>query len=155
MLVVGKVGYGLGENTNGLRETRLTPDEQYTHITLWTLVASNMLIGCDVAQMDDFTLSLLSNNEVIAIDQDILGKQADRVFKDDNIEIWARPLADGGQAVGIFNVSDQDVIYDLNTYKPATEARIVRDLWRQKNLSPDEHVMIIFPHGCRYLKIVK
>jgi len=114
MLVVGKVGYGLGENTDGLRETRLTPDEQYTHITLWTLVASNLLIGCDISQMDDFTLNLLSNNEVIAIDQDILGKQADRVFKDDDIEIWARPLADGSQAVGIFNVSDKDVTYTLD-----------------------------------------
>ena len=154
MLVVGKVGYGLGENTNGLRETRLTPDEQYTHITLWTLVASNMLIGCDIAQMDDFTLNLLSNNEVNAIDQDVLGKQADRIFKDDNIEIWARPLADGSQAVGIFNVSDKDITYDLKNYQPAINARIVRDLWRQKNLSPNERTWIIPPHGCRYLKLM-
>ena len=153
MLVVGKVGYGLGENTDGLRETRLTPDEQYTHITLWTLVASNMLIGCDIAQMDDFTLNLLCNNEVNAIDQDILGKQADRVFKDDNIEIWARPLADGSQAVGIFNVSDKDVTYDLNTYQPAVDAHLVRDLWRQKNLSKNERTWTIPAHGCRYLKL--
>ena len=153
MLVVGKVGYGLGENTNGLRETRLTPDEQYTHITLWTLVASNMLIGCDIAQMDDFTLNLLCNNEVNAIDQDILGKQADRVFKDENIEIWARPLADGSQAVGVFNVSDKDVTYDLDTYQPDVDAYLVRDLWRQKNLSKDERTWIIPAHGCRYLKL--
>jgi hypothetical protein len=154
MLVVGKVGYGLGENTNGLRETRLTPDEQYTHITLWTLVSSNMLIGCDIAQMDDFTLNLLCNNEVNAIDQDVLGKQADRVFKDDNIEIWARPLADGSQAVGIFNVSDTDVTYDLKDYQPASNARIIRDLWRQKNLSQDERSWTIPMHGCRYLKLM-
>ncbi len=168
MLVVGKVGYGLGENTNGLRETRLTPDEQYTHITLWTLVASNMLIGCDIAQMDDFTLSLLSNNEVNAIDQDILGKQADRVFKDDNIEIWARPLADGGQAVGIFNVGDNDVTYTLDNSQfsilnfplgpqgrlPEQEFSTVRDLWRQKNLSSNERTWMIPAHGCRYLKLM-
>ena len=155
MLVVGKVGYGLGENTNGLRETRLTPDEQYTHITLWTLVASNMLIGCDIAQMDDFTLSLLCNNEVNAIDQDVLGKQADRVYtsQEGAIEVWARPLADGSQAVGIFNVSDKNITYDLNTYQPASNARIVRDLWRQKNLSQAERSWTIPSHGCRYLKI--
>ena len=184
MLVVGKVGYGLGENTNGLRETRLTPDEQYTHITLWTLVASNMLIGCDIAQMDDFTLNLLSNNEVNAIDQDILGKQADRVFKDESIEVWARPLADGSQAVGIFNVSEKDVTYTLDNSKfiihnsqlindnvngnsPQTtnvlpiegesegvfQFSTVRDVWRQKNLSPDERTWTIPPHGCRYLKL--
>lgn len=113
-----------------------------------------MLIGCDIAQMDDFTLGLLCNNEVNAIDQDILGKQADRVYKDDRIEIWSRPLVDGGQAVGIFNVSDNVVTYDLNTYQPATDASIVRDLWRQKNLSPTERTWTIPPHGCRYLKLM-
>ena len=79
-----------------------------------------MLIGCDIAQMDDFTLNLLSNNEVNAIDQDILGKQADRVFKDESIEIWARPLADGSQAVGIFNVSEKDVTYTLDNSQWST-----------------------------------
>lgn len=133
-----------------------TPDEQYTHITLWTLVASNMLIGCDIAQMDDFTLNLFSNNEVNAIDQDILGKQADRVFKDDDIEIWARPLADGSQAVGIFNVSEKDVTSSLdNTPFSILNSHFssVRDLWRQKDLSPNERTWIIPSHGCRYLKI--
>lgn len=65
MLVVGKVGW-----SNNLRDSRLTPDEQYTHITLWSLLAANMLIGCDIAQIDDFTFNLLCNNEVNAVNQD-------------------------------------------------------------------------------------
>ena len=123
-----------------------------------------MLIGCDIAQMDDFTLNLLSNNEVNAIDQDILGKQADRVFKDESIEIWARPLADGSQAVGIFNVSEKDVTYTLDNSQWSTnnsqfsiinsQLSSVRDLWRQKNLSPNERTWTIPPHGCRYLKLM-
>ena len=154
MLVVGKVGYGLGENTTGLRETRLTPDEQYTHITLWTIVSSNMLIGCDIAQMDDFTLSLLCNNEVNAINQDILGKQADRVLKEGDIEVWSRPLADGAIAVGIFNVGDTDQQVDMKALIPAKEpAKTIRDLWRQKDLSPSELNCTIPLHGCRYLKV--
>ena len=165
MLVVGKVGYGLGENTNGLRETRLTPDEQYTHITLWTLVASNMLIGCDIAQMDDFVLGLLCNNEVNAINQDLLGKQADRVLKEGDIEVWSRPLADGAIAVGIFNTGDSDQQVDMKTLIPqpssivnyqlsiVTSSPIVRDLWRQKNLSEGELSCTIPAHGCRYLKV--
>ena len=154
MLVVGKVGYGLGENTNGLRETRLTPDEQYTHITLWTLVSSNMLIGCDISQMDDFTLGLLCNNEVNAIDQDLLGKQADRTLKDGDIEVWSRPLADGAIAVGIFNVGETDLQVDMKALIPAKEPiRNVRDLWRQKDLSEDELNCTIPLHGCRYLKV--
>jgi alpha-galactosidase len=100
MLVVGKVGWG-----PKLHPTGLTPDEQYTHITLWCLLASPMLIGCDMTQLDDFTLSLLSNDEVLAVDQDPLGKQATRVKEDleAGTEIWARPLADGTTAVGLFN----------------------------------------------------
>ena len=154
MLVVGKVGYGLGENTKGLRETRLTPDEQYTHITLWTIVSSNMLIGCDIAQMDDFTLGLLCNNEVNAIDQDILGKQADRALKDGDIEVWSRPLADGAIAIGIFNVGEKDQQVDINALITAKEqAKTIRDLWRQKNLSPSELKCTIPLHGCRFLKV--
>jgi alpha-galactosidase len=100
MLIVGKVGWG-----PKLHPTGLTPDEQYTHITLWCLLASPMLIGCDMTQLDDFTLSLLSNDEVLAVDQDSLGKEATRVKEDTEagIEIWARPLADGTIAVGLFN----------------------------------------------------
>ena len=150
MLVVGKVGWGRGE----LRESRLTPDEQYSHITLWTLLASNMLIGCDIAQMDDFTVKLLCNNEVNAINQDMLGKQADLTNKVGDIEIWSRPLADGSIAVGIFNVGDKDLQVDMKSLIPAEQpAKVIRDVWRQKNLSDNELNCTIPLHGCRYLKV--
>lgn len=146
MLIVGKVGW-----SSNLRDSRLTPDEQYTHITLWTLLASNMLIGCDIAQMDDFTIGLLCNNEVNAVNQDILGKQADRVSQAGDIEVWARPLADGSQAIGIFNVGNEDVKVDIRKYAPA--AKTIRDLWRQKDLSADELTCTIPTHGCKYIKV--
>ncbi len=100
MLVVGKVGWG-----PKLHPTGLTADEQYTHISLWCLLAAPLLIGCDLTQMDDFTLGLLTNDEVLAVDQDPLGKQATRVKEDPaaGVEVWARPLADGTIAVGLFN----------------------------------------------------
>jgi hypothetical protein len=98
MLVVGKVGW-----SNNLRDSRLTPDEQYTHISLWSLLAANMLIGCDLSQLDDFTFNLLCNNEVNAVNQDILGHQAHKDVEEDGMQIWSRDLADGGKAVGIFN----------------------------------------------------
>ena len=149
MLIVGKVGW-----SSNLRDSRLTPDEQYTHITLWTLLASNMLIGCDIAQMDDFTIGLLCNNEVNAINQDILGKQADRVSKDGDIEVWARPLSDGSQAIGIFNVGDEDQQFDIKKFAPnAASAGTIRDLWRQKDLTPSELVCTIPTHGCKYIKV--
>ena len=146
MLIVGKVGW-----SSNLRDSRLTPDEQYTHITLWTLLASNMLIGCDIAQMDDFTIGLLCNNEVNLVNQDILGLQADRISTDDNIEVWARPLADGSQAIGIFNVGDEDQQVNLTKYIPKSQT--IRDLWRQRDLNPGEMNCIIPTHGCRYIKV--
>ena len=151
MLIVGKVGW-----SSNLRDSRLTPDEQYTHISLWTLMASNMLIGCDISQMDDFTVGLLCNNEVNAVNQDILGRQAERVVEDGSIHIFKRPLADGSYAVGIFNVGDEDVNIDLQRYLPQMGAQrltAVRDLWRQKDLSATDLRYFLPSHGVKYLKV--
>lgn len=153
MLIVGKVGW-----SSNLRDSRLTPDEQYTHITLWTLLASNMLIGCDIAQMDEFTIGLLCNNEVNAINQDILGQQADRMFqyKDEGIEVWGRSLADGSRAFGIFNVGSEDKLLDIRQVIPSiSDHETIRDLWRQKDLTTTELTCTIPSHGCRYLKVTK
>ena len=151
MLIVGKVGW-----SNNLRDSRLTPDEQYTHISLWTLLASNMLIGCDIAQMDEFTVSLLCNNEVNAVNQDILGKQAQRVVQDGAVQIWTRPLSDGAYAVGIFNVGTTDVKVDFKKYfgeMGIGSLKSVRDLWRQKDLSTSDVNYFIPTHGVKYLKV--
>ena len=151
MLIVGKVGW-----SNNLRDSRLTPDEQYTHISLWTLLASNMLIGCDIAQMDEFTVSLLCNHEVNAVNQDILGKQAQRVVLDGNIQIWSRPLSDGSYAVGIFNVGKDDARVDFKKYfkeMGINSLQSVRDLWRQQDLSTSDVNYFIPTHGVKYLKI--
>lgn len=151
MLIVGKVGW-----SSNLRDSRLTPDEQYTHISLWTLMASNMLIGCDISQMDDFTVGLLCNNEVNAVNQDILGRQAERVVEDGSIQIFKRPLADGSYALGVFNVGDEDVNIDLQRYLQQIGAQkftAVRDLWRQKDLSATDLRYFLPSHGVKYLKV--
>lgn len=150
MLCVGKVGW-----SDKLRDSRLTPDEQYTHISLWSLLAANMLIGCDIAQMDDFTLSLLCNNEVNAVNQDVLGLQARPVYSEDGIQVWMRRLADGGRAVGIFNLGDKHatVSYSRILDSCGLQRRTsVRDLWRQTDL-PREGSCFIPTHGVKYLKV--
>ena len=100
MLVVGHVGWGRAEKP---RPTNLTPNEQLTHISLWALQAAPLLTGNDLSQMDDFTTNLLGNREVLAINQDPLGKAAGRVWADNWTQVWARPLSDGTMAVGLFN----------------------------------------------------
>ena len=150
MLVVGKVG-GWG---NQLRDSRLTPDEQYSHISLWSLLAANMLIGCDLSQIDDFTFNLLCNNEVNAVNQDVLGVQAHRDFFEGAIHVWSRPLADGSRAVGIFNLDTEPAEADLAGILDRIGLKgvgTVRDLWRQQDIPAVTYV--IPPHGVRLIKV--
>ncbi len=113
--------------------TFLTPNEQYTHVSLWAMVGSPLLIGCDLTTMDDFTKNLLMNDEVIAVSQDRLGKTAKRIRKWDAENVWVRPLANGSTAVAL-----------VNRYPFAREIKVsfdelgqsgqcwVKDLWTQK-----------------------
>jgi len=148
MLIVGRLGWSAN-----LRDTNLTPDEQYTHISLWCLLASNLLIGCDLTEMDDFTHNLLCNNEVIAVNQDILGKQAAQVVNQDSIQVWMRPLSDGTHAVGIFNLNDTDATVDFAKYLPTLglKGTQYRDLWRQEDTR--ETKFFIPSHGVKLLKV--
>ncbi len=100
MLVVGMLGWG-----PDIRPTRLTTHEQLTHITLWSLLAAPLILGCDLTRLDDFTLTLLTNPEVIEVDQDPAGHAARRVWRRGLAEVWARELYDGSRAVGLFNRS--------------------------------------------------
>lgn len=131
MLIVGQVGWG---NTH---PTRLTPDEQYTHISLWCLLASPLLIGCDMEKFDDFTLNLLSNDEVLVVDQDELGKGATCIINHGDVRVYEKNLADGGRAVGFFNLGVKAAEMQFNEFAPLglTGKQHVRDLWRQKNLA--------------------
>jgi len=131
MLIVGEVGWGR------THPTRLTADEQYTHISLWCLLSAPLLIGCDMEKFDDFTLSLLSNDEVLAVDQDSLGKGARCVISHDSVRVYEKDLQDGGRAIGFFNLGVQPVELSFNEFAPLglTCRQHVRDLWRQKNLT--------------------
>jgi alpha-galactosidase len=129
MLVVGMVGWG------NLHPTTLTPNEQYTHISLWCLLCSPLLIGCDMAQLDDFTLGLLTNDEVLEVNQDPLGKQAGLVFRKGNLEVWAKDMQDGSKAVGLFNRGRVESPLTVKwSDLGISGTQVVRDLWRQKDL---------------------
>lgn len=130
MLIVGRLNAYRGN-----RPTRLTPNEQYAHISLWCLLASPLLIGCDLTQLDDFTLGLLTNDEVLEVNQDPLGRQAGRVMQKDGMEVWAKTMEDGSKAVGLFNrnVNAGAVTVTWADLHISGE-QIVRDLWRQKDL---------------------
>jgi alpha-galactosidase len=130
MLVVGWVGWG-----PSLHPTRLTPDEQYTHISLWSLLSAPLLIGCDLERLDEFTLNLLTNDEVLAVDQDPLGRPAAPVLRRASWQIWLKQLAGGSRAMGVFNTGDATLALDVPLHDLGlTGAWSARDLWRQKDL---------------------
>ncbi len=129
MLVVGKVGWGTP------RDNRLTHDEQFSHFTLWCMTASPLLLGCDLSQLDPFTLDLVTNDEVLDVDQDPLGKPAGSKVKNGDTEIWSRPLWDGTIAVALFNRGEAQT--DITVKWPdvgISGKQPVRDLWKKKDL---------------------
>jgi alpha-galactosidase len=130
MLVVGYVGWSAK-----VRPTRLTPNEQYTHISLWCLLCAPLLIGCDMTKLDDFTLNLLTNDEVLEVNQDPLGRAAGRVAKDGVKEIWAKDMEDGSKAVGLFNLGEESSTVTVKWSDLGFHGKQkVRDLWRQQDL---------------------
>ncbi|MBN1505879.1 MAG: NPCBM/NEW2 domain-containing protein [Sedimentisphaerales bacterium] len=134
MLVVGKVGWG-----PTLHDTHLTPNEQYTHISLWCLLCSPLLIGCDLKQLDEFTLNLLTNDEVLEVNQDPLGEQATRIARDGELEVWAKRMEDGSTAVGLFNRDEVEKPVTAKFTDLNVKGKVrVRDLWRQKDLGTFE-----------------
>ena len=152
MLVVGTLGWG-----PSLHPTRLSGNEQITHITLWSMLAAPLLIGCDLTQMDDFTKRVLMNDEVVEIDQDTLGKPATRVWKDGYAEVWTRPLADGAYAVALFNRGSErmDVRADWKRDLNLSRTPRVRDLWLRKELGrlAGGHTAAVPAHGAVLLKV--
>jgi alpha-galactosidase len=114
---------------------RMTPEEQYTHMSLWALLASPLLIGCDMTKMSPFTVSLLGNDEVLDVNQDPLGKQAGRIALQRETQVWAKDLEDGSKAVGLFNLGEQPAKVTVTWEQLGAKGpQVVRDLWRQKNL---------------------
>ncbi|MBS1512117.1 MAG: alpha-galactosidase [Bacteroidetes bacterium] len=151
MMIVGQVGWG-----EHLHNTRLTPDEQYTHVSLWSLLSAPLLIGCDLSKLDDFTLNLLTNDDVIAVNQDVLGKQAKQVRVTSTYQVWIKDLADGSKAVGIFNLGDNsDVIRFYWSELNVSKTQQVRDLWRQQDLGAFTNMFAtrVPAHGVTLIKI--
>ncbi len=153
MLMVGVVGKG------STHPTHLTPNEQVLHLSLWCLLSSPLLIGCDLTRLDPLTLALLTNDEALDINQDPLGKPAGRISKDANDgEVWARPLFDGTRAVGLVNGDTEPRTLTVRwTDIGLSGPQPVRDLWLHKNAGAfsSSYSVEVPAHGAVLLKIGK
>ena len=139
----------------------LTADEEYSHVSLWALLSSPMMIGCDLSKIGDFTLSLLTNGEVLDINQDALGIPATKIEEEKGeFAIYEKNLEDGSVAVGLFNLSSKPrklgfFPYLLGVY---VNGVTVRDLWRQEDVAHlkdkwDRWETEVAPHGVALVKV--
>ena len=140
----------------------MTPTEYRTHMSLWALTKAPLLIGCDVRNISKDTLDLLTNPEVIAVNQDALGIQGRKVRIDvgNSTDVWAGALVDGSRVVVTLNRADtgnRSIVVsfaDLG-WQPTSRVQ-VRDLWSRKDLGEFQGNYAssnIPPHGSQMLKI--
>ena len=152
MLMVGYVGFG------NPHPTHLKPNEQITHISLWSLLSSPLLIGCDLTRLDAFTKALLTNDDVLDVNQDPLGRPAGRIAETADTQIWARPLFDDTHAVGLVNLgSDKMDITVTWSQLGLSGSQPVRDLWQRKDLGTfkNGYTVSVPAHGTVLIKVGK
>lgn len=134
MLPLGRLSVGhrsVGED----RRSKLTHPEQMTLMSLWSLLPAPLMVGADLPANDPWTLALLTNADVLAVNQDALGAAGHPIFTKDEWQVWSKPMADGSQAIGLFNRSD----FDETLTVTAADLKLsgsykLRDLWQRKDL---------------------
>ena len=135
---------------------RMTHDEYLTHMSLWCILAAPLLAGNDLSKMTPETLEILTNPEVIAVDQDRAGIQGRRVAKEGPLEVWVKSLSDGNKAVGLFNRGES--VMPVTAYLRnvgVAETANVRDLWARKDLGVvrDHFTTMVPTHGVVLVKM--
>jgi alpha-galactosidase len=134
----------------------MTEDEYRTHMTLWTILAAPLIAGNELSKMTPETLALLNNREVIAVDQDRLGREGDRVWAEGPREIWAKPLSDGAKAVALFNRTETARMISLKLSMVGfADGAKLRDLWAQQDVEAKggTYSVLIPAHGAVMLRV--
>jgi alpha-galactosidase len=137
----------------------MTDTEYRTHFSMWAILAAPLIAGNDLAAMSADTRAILLNRDVIAVDQDRLGAQGDRVWKEGDLEIWARPLAGGGRAAVLLNRGEAPASITLSwemLHYPASLSLGVRDLWAHRQLARARGAFTarnVAPHGVVMIRI--
>jgi len=155
-LQIGWIGAQRGTNFLAPHPCPLTPDEQYAYMSLWCLMAAPLFFSGDMQHLDDLTLSVLCNPEVIDVDQDPLGRSATVVRLTPATFLMVKELADGTKAVGLFNQGEVPAHVAANWSAIGVKGnQIVRDLWRQKYLGTftGEFSSEIPCHGVRFVRL--
>ena len=135
---------------------RMSTGEYITHFSLWAMLAAPLIAGNDIRSMPSEIRDILTNKEVIAIDQDKLGKAARQISKNGETEIWLRPLSGGAYAVGLFNRGAADKRIEIKWEELELPSRPrVRDLWAHKDLgvTPGGFGATVPSHGVALIRV--
>lgn len=124
-------------------------------MTLWAMLAGPLFLGNDIRSMPPGVKDILLNRQVIAIDQDALGRQGSRVQKSGDIEIWTKALADGSTAVAVFNRGDAAASIPISWSRLRLGRRPKRELWTgvELDVREDSYVVDIPRHGARIFRV--
>jgi hypothetical protein len=131
-------------------------NEDKTHFSMWCMMNSPLLAGNDLRNMSKQTIEILTNKEVIALNQDRAFIQARRILREDDVEVWMKPLGTGKQrAIAVMNRGDNEVSYQLIADKIGLRKKSkLRDLWLHKNTGKlkSGKMLTIPKHGIVILK---
>jgi alpha-galactosidase len=114
----------------------MSDTEYRSHFSLWALLAAPLIAGNDLQHMRPEIHDILTNKEVIAVNQDALGREGERVAKNGDLEVWAKQQKDGSRAVILLNrgASDQQITANWEDLGYPSITASVRDLWQHKDL---------------------
>jgi alpha-galactosidase len=135
----------------------MKPEEYRMHMTLWCLLAAPLITGNDLTKMTPETLAILTNPDVIAVDQDPLGVEGHRVWEEGPLEIWMKPLAGDAKAVGLFNREQSTIRITVKFSQIGVGDRAtVRDLWARKDLGvfDGSYSADVVQHGVIMIKVI-
>ncbi len=154
MLPLGHLGPVPGDGKE--RDTRLTHDEQRTMVTLWAIARSPLFLGANLTQMDEWTESLVTNAEVVAMNQ--RGHEQRLAGQDGELVAWASKEDRGQEYLALFNLGDAEVRLEvpLARYGFTAERYVARDVWEKKDLGKIGKVAgVVAPHGVLLLELKK
>jgi hypothetical protein len=155
MLPFGHLGHRCEAAGDKPRDTHFTHDEQITVMSLWAINASPLMLGMNLPENDQWTNALITNDEVLAIDQDKLGSCAVLLPLSGKATIWRKRLSDGAFAIGLFNRTNTPINLSLK-WPPVglSGSQTVRDVWQHEDLNIENEILKVKlpPHGVALLR---
>ena len=137
---------------------KLTPAENRTHFSMWAMLAAPLLAGNDLPNMTPEVRAILTNRDVIAIDQDPLGREATRAYSDGEVDVWTRPLSGGATAIAVVNAGSDRYSthpFHLNLARLGLDGPLKgKDLWTGKEIALSNGMPLEIPsHGILLVRV--